>query len=147
MAWCGEVLVLYSKLACLYIPATPTRCQWWGRGTLFFSLDYVVYNNVSYYVVVDECGTCSQLGVAELSISQSSRAFHPVILLITTCGHVLYHYPQHPHTLWVCARLYFIEDLCSLPFCTIVRVSCVVCVATRQLRYKWSQIVEIAYLQ
>ena len=54
------------------------------------------------------------------------------------CEHLLSHYPQHPHTLCVCARLYVIEDLCSLPFCTKVRVSCVVCVATKQLRYKWS---------
>ena len=27
------------------------------------------------------------------------------------CGRFLYHYPQHTHTLCVCARLYSIEEL------------------------------------
>ena len=61
-----------------------------GERNMVFSLDYVVYDNVGHYVVVDECGTCSQLGVTKLSISHSSRAFHPVTLLITTCVDMYY---------------------------------------------------------
>ena len=102
-----------------------------GRGTCFFSLDYVV----CMYIFIGQSQCCGwsmwymfTTGVAKLSISQSSRTFHPVILLITTCLDVYYitiHNTLIP-CVCVCAWLYFIEDLCSLPFCAIVRVSCVV---------------------
>ena len=133
-----RLFVLYaiaSKFACLYIPATPTLPEM-GRGTCFSHLIMLCTCIVSHCVVVDESGTTSsQLGVAKLSISQSSRAFHPVILLITTCLDMSYITIHNTLIPYVCARLYVIEDLCSLPFCAIVRVSCVVSVATRQLRY------------
>ena len=75
---------------------------------------YVYFHNVGHSVVVDECGTtCSQLGVAKLSISQSSRAFHPVILLITACVDVYYITIHNTFIPCVCVLDYTLLRTCS----------------------------------
>ena len=83
--------------------------------------------------MVDECGTtCSQLVLQSYKyITKQQNIPSCNFVDYYMCGNLLYHYRQHTHTLCVCAGLYVIEDLCSLPFCAIVRVGCVVCVATK----------------
>ena len=146
MAWWGEGLssVHYSLYVDMPVHTSHTHSlpvMW--RGTCFFSLDYVVYMYIFIMlvtmlwlmnVVQHVHNWCCKAKYVTKQQSIPSCNFVDYYM----CGHLLYHYPQHTHTLCVCAGLYFIEDLCSLPFCAIVRVSCVVCVATRQLRYKWS---------
>ena len=79
-----RVLVLYaiaSKLACLYIRATPTHYQRWGEECDFLS--------------------CEQLGVAKLYVTKQQSVPSCNFVDYYMCGHLLYHYPQHTHTLCV----------------------------------------------